>query len=300
MSGEETAHLVEAAGGAAIFIQTDVTEPDSMEAAIEKTVKEFGRLDVLHNNAGGSSARDDSAVDVALDEFWRTIKLDLFGTFLGCRFGIPKLIAAGGGSVINMASSVAIMGQPRRDSYTAAKGAITALTRSLAMTYGKDKVRVNAIVPAATRTERVQKLIDSYDEVQAILNGQVFGIIEPVDIALAAVYLASDEVANVHGLAVDGGRWCHDRVREAWGSPALMLCRSPPRFGWTEGALVTGAGRGIGKSLALELGSSGVRVNTVCPTVIETDMVRDLLQDTDYRDMVFSKSKLGRLGKRKI
>jgi NAD(P)-dependent dehydrogenase (short-subunit alcohol dehydrogenase family) len=81
----------------------------------------LGRLDVLHNNAGGSTAQDDTAVNAPLDEFWRAIKLDLYGTFLGCRFGIPELIKAGGGSVINMSSNVALMGVAGRDCYTAAK-----------------------------------------------------------------------------------------------------------------------------------------------------------------------------------
>jgi hypothetical protein len=96
--------------------------PDSLQAAIRATVDKFGRLDVHHNNAGGSTARDDTAVNAPLDEFWRAIKLDLYGTFLGCRFGIPELIKAGGGSVINMSSNVALMGVAGRDCYTAAKG----------------------------------------------------------------------------------------------------------------------------------------------------------------------------------
>src|SRR5215469_3497624 len=90
-AGEEAAHL---AGNAAIAIRADVTDPDSLQAAIRTTVDKFGRLDVLHNNAGGSTARDDTAVNAPLDEFWRAIKLDLYGTFLGCRFGIPELIRA--------------------------------------------------------------------------------------------------------------------------------------------------------------------------------------------------------------
>jgi NAD(P)-dependent dehydrogenase (short-subunit alcohol dehydrogenase family) len=128
-TGEETAHL---AGNEAIAIRADVTDPDSLQAAIRATVDKFGRLDVLHNNAGGSTAQDDTAVDAPLDEFWRVIKLDLYGKFLGCRFGIPELIKAGGGSVINMSSKVALMGVAGRDCYTAAKGGISAMARSLA------------------------------------------------------------------------------------------------------------------------------------------------------------------------
>jgi len=90
---------------------------------------------VLHNNAGGSTARDDTAVNAPLDEFWRAIKLDLYGTFLGCRFGIPELIRAGGSAVINMTSNVALMGVAGRDCYTAAKGGIAAIARSLAVAY---------------------------------------------------------------------------------------------------------------------------------------------------------------------
>ncbi len=131
-TGEETAHL---AGNEAIAIRTDVTDPDSLQSAIRATVDKFGRLDVLHNNAGGSTARDDTAVNAPLDEFWRAIKLDLYGTFLGCRFGIPELIRAGGGAVINMTSNVALMGVAGRDCYTAAKGGIAAITRSLAVAY---------------------------------------------------------------------------------------------------------------------------------------------------------------------
>ena len=155
-AGEESAHL---AGNGAIAIRTDVTDPDSLQNAIRQTVGLFGRLDVLHNNAGGSTAQDNTAVEAPLDEFWRAIKLDLFGTFLGCRFGIPELVKAGGGSVINMSSNVALMGVPGRDCYTAAKGGIAAITRSLAVAYAPQGVRVNAIAPSATMTDRVKRLV---------------------------------------------------------------------------------------------------------------------------------------------
>src|SRR6059058_6590772 len=131
-SGEETAHL---AGNGAIAIRTDVTEPDRLERAIRTTVETFGALHVLHNNAGGSTAADNTAVEAPLDEFWRAIKLDLYGTFLGCRFGIPAIIRSGGGSVINMSSNVALMGVAGVDCYTAAKGGIAAITRSMAVEF---------------------------------------------------------------------------------------------------------------------------------------------------------------------
>ncbi len=121
-TGEETAHRITSAGGDAIAIHTDVSEPDSISAAIAGCVRHYGALHVLHNNAGGSTDIDNNVVEAPLEEFWRAIKLDLFGTFLGCRFGIPEIIKAGGGAVINMASVVALMGFPGRDCYTAAKG----------------------------------------------------------------------------------------------------------------------------------------------------------------------------------
>src|SRR5438094_7531629 len=135
-AGEETAHL---AGNGAIAIHTDVTDPESLERAIRATIDKFGGLHVLHNNAGGSTAADNTAVEAPLDEFWRAIKLDLYGTFLGCRFGIPAIAKSGGGSVINMSSNVALMGVPGRDCYTAAKGRSAAITRSLAVTYAAQR-----------------------------------------------------------------------------------------------------------------------------------------------------------------
>lgn len=203
-AGEETAHL---AGHAAIAIATDVTDPDSLQRAIRTTAAQFGRLDVLHNNAGGSTAADDTAVNAPLDEFWRAIKLDLYGTFLGCRFGIPALIKSGGGSVINMSSNVALMGVPGRDCYTAAKGGIAAITRSLAVAYAAHKVRVNAIAPSATMTERVRRLVAGNAALTRLADSHLLGLIEPEDIAGMALYLAGDESRMVTGqvLPVDSG-----------------------------------------------------------------------------------------------
>lgn len=206
-TGQETASQVTDAGGEAIAIHTDVTEPDSLQAAIHATVEKYGRLDILYNNAGGANARDNNVVDVPLDEFWRAIKLDLYGTFLGCRFGIPEIIRSGGGSVINVVSIVALRGFKVSPSYTAAKGGIAALTRSLAVTYAPQKIRVNAIAPCITKTARVLRHLETVPTVTAMADDHLLGLAEPLDIAQGALYLACDESRIVTGqiLPVDSG-----------------------------------------------------------------------------------------------
>ncbi len=203
-AAEETAHL---AGQGAIALKTDVSDETSISAAIAATVEKFGRLDILHNNAGGSTPQDNNVVEAPLEEFWRVIKLDLFGTFLGCRYGIPALIRSGGGAVINMTSNMALMGVPGRDCYTAAKGGVAALTRSLAVEFAAQRVRVNAIAPSATMTERLKKLVQANPAVNKLAESHLLGPIAPEDIANAALYLASDESRAMTGhiMAVDSG-----------------------------------------------------------------------------------------------
>jgi NAD(P)-dependent dehydrogenase (short-subunit alcohol dehydrogenase family) len=203
-SGEETAHL---AGHGTIAVRTDVTDEDSVRAAIRAAVDTFGRLDVLHNNAGGSTPQDNTVVEAPIEEFWRVIRLDLFGTFLGCRHGIPAIARSGGGAVINMTSNLALMGISGRDCYTAAKGGVAALTRSLAVEFAPQKVRVNAIAPSATMTARVQKLMAGNAAVDKLARSHLLGLIAPEDIAAAALYLASDDSRMVTGqiLSVDSG-----------------------------------------------------------------------------------------------
>jgi NAD(P)-dependent dehydrogenase (short-subunit alcohol dehydrogenase family) len=203
-AAEETAHV---AGSGAIAIRTDVTDESSVREAIRATLDKFGRLDVLHNNAGGSTPQDNTVVEVQIEEFWRVIKLDLFGTFLGCRHGIPALIRSGGGSVINMSSNLALMGIHGRDCYTAAKGAIAALTRSLAVEFAPQRVRVNALAPSATMTERVKKLMAGNPAIEKMAQSHLLGLIQPQDVANAALYLACEESRMVTGqiLPVDSG-----------------------------------------------------------------------------------------------
>lgn len=206
-TGEETAQRITAAGGEAIAIETDVREEDSLRAAFRTTVQHWGGLHVLHNNAGGSTLEDGSVVDAPLEEFWRCIKLDLWGTFLGCRLGIPEIIRSGGGAVVNMSSVVALMGVAGRDCYTAAKGGVAALTRSLAVEFAEARVRVNAIAPSVTMTERAKSLLAGNSALAQLERDHRLGLIQPEEMARTVLYLASDLSAKVTGqvLPVDSG-----------------------------------------------------------------------------------------------
>jgi NAD(P)-dependent dehydrogenase (short-subunit alcohol dehydrogenase family) len=198
---------IRSAGGQAIALELDVTREDSVRAAIEGAVSTFGGLDVLYNNVGGSAVNDGSVTEAPAEEFWRCINVDLFGTWLGCRHGIPELIRRGGGSVINTSSILALMGSPNKDAYTAAKGAVAALTRSMAVEYAPHKIRVNAIAPGITRTPRVEHLLAEDGVTARLAQGYLLGICEPIDIAYMALYLASDESRLTTGqtLSVDSG-----------------------------------------------------------------------------------------------
>ena len=205
--GEAVRDAVMANGGTCVFVPTDVGEPEQVSRVVDTAMREYGRIDILYNNAGGSTMQDGPVTTAPFDEFWRKMRLDLFGTWLGCHYAIPHMIAGGGGSVINASSIYGLTGTPNRDAYTAAKGAITALTRSMAVEYAKHKVRVNAVSAGATLTERVRKRVEEGGVPQKVLDAHVLGLIDPIDIAHAVLYLASDESKSTTGhiLSVDSG-----------------------------------------------------------------------------------------------
>jgi NAD(P)-dependent dehydrogenase (short-subunit alcohol dehydrogenase family) len=195
--GEAAAAAIRDAGGEAEFVTTDVSREDDVRALIDGTVERHGRIDVLYNNAGGATPKDGKVTEMPLDEFWRTISVDLFGPFLGCRFAIPHMERNGGGSIINTTSIRALTGTAGADAYSSAKGGVIALTKALAMQWHTAGIRVNAIGPGMVLTERVAAMLDP--ETNPIAIKSLMGPMEPDDIAYLALYLASDESRKITG-----------------------------------------------------------------------------------------------------
>jgi len=194
--------------GRAVALRCDVGDGEAVRQAIAQAVAAFGRLNVLCNVAGGSTLQDGPVTEAPDDEFWRAIRLDLYGTFACCKHGLPELIKAGGGSVINMTSVVALMAVPGRDCYAAAKGGVIALTQSMAGHYAPQRIRVNAIAPGITLTPRVVARREAGNSGGSALESRhLLGLVEPLDVAQMAVYLASDDARMVTGqvLRVDSG-----------------------------------------------------------------------------------------------
>jgi NAD(P)-dependent dehydrogenase (short-subunit alcohol dehydrogenase family) len=206
---EETAQMVTQAGGEAIAIAGNVAD----EAAVEKTVKagveKFGKLDTLYNNAGIMPDEDESVTTMEPDVWRRVLDVNLSGLALCCKYGIPQIIEAGGGAVVNVASFVALVGcSVPQDAYTASKGAVIALTQSLAVQFGRKGVRSNAICPGPIITPLMETLFATEEAKMLRLNRIPMGRFgQPEDVAYAALFLASDEASWINGasLVVDGG-----------------------------------------------------------------------------------------------
>ncbi len=180
-----------------------------MERAVAEGVRAFGELHVLYNNAGIFPDEDGSIVEMDEAVYQRVMDVNLKGVSLCCKYGIPRLIEAGGGSVINVASFVALMGcTVPQDAYTASKGAVISLTRSLAVQYGPKGVRANAICPGPILTPLLESLFPNEQERLKRLNRIPMGRFgRPEDVVYAALYLASDESSWTTGttFVVDGG-----------------------------------------------------------------------------------------------
>ena len=206
-------------GSDSLFVETDVTKDDSVKRAVEAAVAKFGRLDIIFNCAGGSLEEDVPVHQMDLDVWHRTINLNLLHPFLSCRHGIPHLIKAGGGSIVNVTSHLGLMGSIK-PAYAATKGGIISFTKTLAAQYVQHGIRANAIAPGSIRTERQIKRYETKDYMLAekpsaaararmvAQKAYPYSKGEPQDIAAIAVFLASDESRMLTGttIAADGGR----------------------------------------------------------------------------------------------
>jgi len=204
-SGRETASMIKDA----IFVRADVSAARDCQQMVEAAEKAFGKLNVLFNNAGIMLAKDDDAISTEEAVWDQTLDVNAKGVFLGCKYGIPALRRAGGGSIINTASFVARVGAATPQiAYTASKGAVLSMTRELAIIHAREKIRVNALCPGPLKTELLMKFLNT----EAKLNRRLvhlpmgrFG--EAEEIARAALFLACDESSYITGseFMVDGG-----------------------------------------------------------------------------------------------
>jgi NAD(P)-dependent dehydrogenase (short-subunit alcohol dehydrogenase family) len=206
-TGQAAKEAVLAAGGQAIFVPVDVSSEEQMRGLIDATIGAYGKIDVMHNNVGGSTQNDGPITKVSNDEFWLKMRVDVFGTWLGCRYAIPHMIANGGGSIINMTSVNAIIGVKGRNAYAVAKGAVVSLTRALAVEYGEHGIRVNCIAPGRTLTERVMARQGNRKPTDLKDSSHILGLIQPEEIARTVLYLATEDSSKMTGqmLVVDSG-----------------------------------------------------------------------------------------------
>ena len=207
--GEETVQLIKAADGEAIFVMTDVSKANEVEALIKKVVDTYGRLDCAHNNAGIEGIVTPTA-DYP-DEMWnRVIRINLKGAFLSLKYEIPQMLKQGGGAIVNTVSTLGLVGIQGISAYVASKGGVLGLTRTAAVEYATSGIRINAIMPGVTRTPMMDRQMGEnahLAEQQYVSLHPIGRLGRPEEIAEGAVWLCSDLASFVlgHALAVDGG-----------------------------------------------------------------------------------------------
>ncbi|MAB00560.1 MAG: short-chain dehydrogenase [Stappia sp.] len=192
-----------------VFHRTDISNPAGVEQMVMLAEDTYGKLDILFNNAGIMLSTDDTAEATDLETWDMTMNVNVKGVFLGCKYGIPAMRRAGGGSIINTASFVARMGAATPQiAYTASKGAVLSMTRELAVVHAKENIRVNALCPGPLKTDLLMKFLDTEEKKQRRLVHIPMGRFgESKEMAQAALYLASDESSYITGseFLVDGG-----------------------------------------------------------------------------------------------
>jgi NAD(P)-dependent dehydrogenase (short-subunit alcohol dehydrogenase family) len=208
-AAQKTAGDIAGAGGKAVAVRADVSRAADCQEMVAEAEKQFGKLDVVFNNAGIMHSDDGSTDDTSEATWDLTMNVNLKGVFFGCKYGIPALRRAGGGSIINTASFVAHLGAATPQvAYTASKGGVLALTRELAVIHARENIRVNALCPGPLRTELLMKFLDTEEKKQRRLVHIPMGRFgEAKEMAQAALFLASDASSYMTGseFLVDGG-----------------------------------------------------------------------------------------------
>lgn len=207
--GHKTVEEISTQGGRALYVHADVSKAADCEAMISAAETTYGSLNILFNNAGIMHSQDDDAITTDEAVWDLTMAVNVKGVFFGCKYGIPALRRAGGGSIINTASFVALLGAATPQlAYTASKGAVLSMTRELAVIHARENIRVNALCPGPLRTELLMKFLNTDEKKQRRLVHVPMGRFgEAKEMAYAALYLASDESSYVTGseFVVDGG-----------------------------------------------------------------------------------------------
>ena len=192
--GEEVAREVKGKGGEAKFVKVDVSRAEDVQVMVTTAVESYGRLDVLFNNAGVEGEQAPTA-DCTLENFDRVIAINLRGVFLGMKYGIAAMLKTGGGSIINNASVAGLVGFTGIPAYSASKGGVIQLTKTAALEYAKEHVRVNAICPGVIWTPMVERFTSAGEEVRRALEAMEpvgrFGTAE--EVARLALFLASED-----------------------------------------------------------------------------------------------------------
>jgi len=206
---ESAACQIEADGGSATAVTVDVSHEADVERMVATALSSYGGLHVLFNNAGIFPDDDGGVLDTPPDTWRKVMEVNLLGVWLGCRAAIPAMLESGGGSIVNVASFVAMMGAATAQiAYTASKGGVVAMTRELAVEYARQGIRANSICPGPIETPLLAELLSDPARRQRRLVHIPMGRFgRPEEIARAALFLASDEASFVTGsaLVVDGG-----------------------------------------------------------------------------------------------